>query len=202
MKIGIINSGIANISSVSNMLKKIGHSSILIDNVNDYRENISHLIIPGIGSFDRGITNLRDKGFDSIIYKHIELGQPLLGICLGMQLLTLGSEEGELEGLKIINRKCIKFDTMQGYNIPHMGWNYIDIEPNNNILFKGINNPKFYFVHSYYLPVSPDYSSSNCKYSSIFCSSFQKNNTFGVQFHPEKSHKFGFSLLKNFTEVN
>ena len=108
INIGIINSGIANIASVVNMLKKIGFSSEIINNANEYEENISHIIIPGIGSYDQGIKNIKNKSFDSIIYKHIESEKPILGICLGMQLLGIGSEEGLLDGFKIINQKCIK----------------------------------------------------------------------------------------------
>ena len=201
MKIGLINSGISNIKSVHNMIKKIGHQSLFLENEKDYNANISHLIIPGIGSFDSGIKNLKDKGFDQIIFEHINLERPFLGICLGMQLLTAGSEEGELEGLKLIKDKCKKFDSKKGYSVPHMGWNYIKISKDNNKLFMGLENPKFYFVHSYYLPKTGKYDSSLCNYSTNFCSSFEINNTFGVQFHPEKSHKFGFQLLKNFIEI-
>ena len=138
INIGIINSGIANIASVVNMLKKIGFSSEIINNANEYEENISHIIIPGIGSYDQGIKNIKNKSFDSIIYKHIESEKPILGICLGMQLLGIGSEEGLLDGFKIINQKCIKFNLNEDYAIPHMGWNYV-YPKKERVIIEGIN---------------------------------------------------------------
>lgn len=199
IKIGIINSGIANISSVANMIKKIGYQCSIINKKNEFNNLFSHLIIPGIGSFDTGIKNLKDNSFDEIIYKHIELENPILGICLGMQLLGLSSDEGETEGLKIINESCIKFQLQENFSVPHMGWNYV-FPKKDSVLFKNIAKPKFYFVHSYYFPTNCSVQSSYCNYSIDFCSSFEKDNIFGVQFHPEKSHNFGFQLLKNFIE--
>tara|TARA_X000000368_G_scaffold18369_1_gene14525 strand:- start:5633 stop:6238 length:606 start_codon:yes stop_codon:yes gene_type:complete len=200
MKVALINSGISNIKSVHNMIKLVGYESIFLNNENDYDENISHLIIPGIGSFDSGIENLKIKGFDQIVHNHISKEKPLLGICLGMQLLTEGSEEGHLPGLSIVSDSCKKFQPSKVFKVPHMGWNYV--EPcNSSKLLANIFKPKFYFVHSYFLSAEVKYASSLCDYSINFCSSFEKNNTFGVQFHPEKSHKYGFQLLKNFTDI-
>ena len=199
IKIGIINSGIANISSVANMIKKIGYQCSIINNKNEFNTHFSHLIIPGIGSFDTGIKNLKDSSFDEIIYKHIELEKPILGICLGMQLLGMSSEEGKSEGLKIIDEACSKFKLPNTFAVPHMGWNYV-YPKKDSILFNSITNPKFYFVHSYYFPINNNAQSSYCNYSIDFCSSFEKDNIFGVQFHPEKSHHFGFQLLNNFIE--
>ena len=200
MKVALINSGISNIKSVHNMIKMVGYESIFLNNENDYDKDISHLIIPGIGSFDTGINNLKIKGFDQIIHDHISNEKPLLGICLGMQLLTEGSEEGCLPGLSIINNSCKKFHPSKAFKVPHMGWNYV--EPcNSSKLLANISKPKFYFVHSYFLSREIKYASSLCNYSVNFCSSFEKNNTFGVQFHPEKSHKYGFQLLKNFINI-
>ena len=200
IKIGIINSGIANISSVANMIKKIGYQCSIINNKNEFSTHFSHLIIPGIGSFDKGIKNLKDSAFDEIIYKHVELEKPILGICLGMQLLGISSEEGKSEGLKIIDEACSKFKLPDTFSVPHMGWNYV-YPKKDSILFNGISSPKFYFVHSYYFPINNNVQSSYCNYSIDFCSSFEKDNIFGVQFHPEKSHHFGFQLLNNFIDL-
>ncbi len=200
IKIGIINSGIANISSVANMIKKIGYQCSIINNKNEFSTHFSHLIIPGIGSFDTGIKNLKDSAFDEIIYKHVELEKPILGICLGMQLLGISSEEGKSEGLKIIDESCSKFKLPDTFSVPHMGWNYV-YPKKDSILFNGISSPKFYFVHSYYFPINNNVQSSYCNYSIDFCSSFEKDNIFGVQFHPEKSHHFGFQLLNNFIDL-
>lgn len=200
-KIGIINSGIANIASVANMIKKIGYHASIINIDIEYNSHFTHLIIPGVGSFDRGIKNLKDSAFDSIIYKHIESEKPILGICLGMQLLGISSKEGESEGLKMINGECKKFDLPNTFTVPHMGWDYVHAN-HDSVLFKNIINPKFYFVHSYYFPNNTDGQSSYCNYGINFCSSFEKDNIFGVQFHPEKSHHFGYLLLKNFIEMS
>ena len=199
IKIGIINSGIANISSVANMIKKIGYQCSIINNKNEFSAHFSHIIIPGIGSFDTGIKNLKDSAFDEIIYKHVELEKPILGICLGMQLLGISSEEGKSEGLKIIDEACSKFKLPDTFSVPHMGWNYV-YPKKDSILFNGISNPKFYFVHSYYFPINNNVQSSYCNYSIDFCSSFEKDNIFGVQFHPEKSFDQGKNLIKNFLE--
>ena len=125
IKIGIINSGIANIASVANMLKKIGYQALIVNSKIEYTKEITHLIIPGVGSFDRGVKNLKQNIFDEIIYKHIELEKPILGICLGMQLLGISSKEGKREGLKIINGECSKFELPKNFTVPHMGWNYV-----------------------------------------------------------------------------
>lgn len=201
IKIGVINSGIANIASVVNMLKKIGYQALIINSKVEYTKEITHLIIPGVGSFDRGIKNLKQNNFDAIIYKHIELDKPILGICLGMQLLGISSKEGKREGLKIVNGECSKFELPKNFTIPHMGWNYVSPKK-DSILFRNITNPKFYFVHSYYFPKNTEGQSSLCNYGIDFCSSFEKDNIFGVQFHPEKSHHFGYLLLKNFIEFS
>ena len=201
IKIGIINSGIANISSVANMLKKIGYQALIINSKVEYTTEFTHLIIPGVGSFDRGVKNLKDSTFDEIIYRHIECEKPILGICLGMQLLGISSEEGDSEGLKIINGECSKFELPNTFTVPHMGWNYVHSKK-DSVLFRKIINPKFYFVHSYYFSNNTEGQSSYCNYSIDFCSSFEKDNIYGVQFHPEKSHHFGYLLLKNFIELS
>jgi imidazole glycerol-phosphate synthase subunit HisH len=201
IKVGVINSGIANIASVVNMLKKIGYQALIINSKIEYTTEITHLIIPGVGSFDRGVKNLKQNIFDEIIYKHIELEKPILGICLGMQLLGISSKEGKREGLKIINGECSKFELPKNFTVPHMGWNYV-FPKEDSILFRNITNPKFYFVHSYYFPKNTEGQSSFCNYNIDFCSSFEKDNIYGVQFHPEKSHHFGYLLLKNFIELS
>lgn len=171
-------------------------------------KSADYLILPGVGAFDHGIRNIDILGLrEVLIEKVIHKNTPILGICLGMQLLTKSSEEGSLSGLSFINAETVKFDFMndeinQNLKIPHMGWNNIEIKKYST-LFTDVNNDyRFYFAHSYHI-ICRDCTDilSTTKYGYDFVSSIQKDNIFGVQFHPEKSHKFGFKLLYNFLNL-
>lgn len=199
--IGIINYGMGNIGSIQNMLRKIGALSKIIDAPEDI-ESVSKLILPGVGSFDHGMENLSKKGWveplsDAVLRRRI----PVLGICLGMQLMTNGSEEGTLAGLGWIKAHTEKFSfpVRSTYKIPHMGWNIVKYSQ-QSILFKDLGEePRFYFVHSYHV-ICEDFADIAAKtpYGKDIVCSFEHDNIMGVQFHPEKSHKFGITLLRNF----
>jgi len=199
----IVDYGTGNLSSVQNMLKKIGYSSIITSD-KSVIESADKIILPGVGAFDFAIRNLKSLGlFDLLIEKGSNCKTPILGICLGMQLLTKGSEEGVEKGLGLIDARAIKFrfkDALVKLPIPHMGWNRILIKKENKLI-QNIDNQRFYFVHSYAIQCrnSSDVIGLS-KYGYDFVSVFEKENILGTQFHPEKSHKFGMLLLKNFVE--
>lgn len=186
------------------MFKKINVDSIITSDPKVII-NADKLVLPGVGSFDYGMINLRKlKLEDAIKTSVIELKKPILGICLGMQLLGNGSEEGVENGLELIDMNFMKFnfeDTNQ-YKIPHMGWNSIDITNKVKLTDLKILNPRFYFVHSYYAVCKhKENVIMTANYGFEFAVAVQKDNIYGVQFHPEKSHKFGMELLKNFSEI-
>lgn len=163
------------------------------------------LIIPGVGSFDNGMKNLKDFGLIDILNKKVlEEKVPILGICLGMQLLTNSSEEGILPGLGWIDAACKKFK-FEGEDkklrIPHMGWNEVNIKKHDNIFRDMYDDASFYFVHSYYVDcINTGDIAASSFYGFEFTSSIQRENIYATQFHPEKSHKYGLLLMKNFVE--
>ena len=158
---------------------------------------ISHLIIPGVGAFDTGMKQLEETGWKSAIESSLP-NMKLLGICLGMQLLTKGSEEGSLPGLGIVDAYCRKFDSNTA-TVPHMGWNSVEILQKNSLLEKSTTEKRYYFTHSYYvIAEDPGITIMETSYGTNFVSGFQYKNICGLQFHPEKSHKFGMEILRNF----
>lgn len=201
--IAIIDYGLGNLGSIKNMLKRIGASAEIISDpskINDAEK----LILPGVGSFDMGMNSLNEQGWTEVLNQKVLINKiPILGICLGMQLMTLSSEEGIEKGLGWVNAETIKFDINKypALKIPHMGWNEVNIK-NELTLFKNVEDiPKYYFVHSYYIKCAqPENIAATTHYGNEFVSSFQKDNVFGVQFHPEKSHKYGMRLLENFVK--
>jgi glutamine amidotransferase len=187
-----------NVGSVYNMIKKIGFEALITSNINEI-EKAKKIILPGVGAFDNGIINLKKLGLIEILeYKVFKERVPILGICLGMQLMTKKSEEGELQGLSWIDAETKRF-VSDTYKIPHMGWNYVKIIKNSDLFSSEFSEWRFYFVHSYYVECyNKDDILTTTFYIHDFVSSFQRENIIGVQFHPEKSHKFGMMLLKNF----
>ena len=199
----IVNYGSGNLGSMLNMFKKIGQEAVLGNTVEDI-EKADKIILPGVGSFDAGMEKLNTSGLKEILnFKVLEKKIPILGVCLGLQLMTSKSEEGVLNGLGWINAETNKFklDSNQ-FKIPHMGWNEIKIEKKCK-LFEGMEEQenRFYFVHSYHLvcSVKEDILVST-HYGYNFACGVERANILGVQFHPEKSHKFGMQLLRNFSE--
>jgi imidazole glycerol-phosphate synthase subunit HisH len=201
--IQIIDYGLGNTGSIYNMLKKIGVKSEIVDNPVKLNDG-SKYILPGVGSFDNGMKLLKNNNWIEKLNELIILKKnPILGICLGMQLMTKSSEEGIIPGLSWIDADVKKFSFKDNnLKIPHMGWNNINPIKNNKLFYKLNNQSRFYHVHSYYVLLndsSNEIASTN--YSKEFTSSFQKDNIFGVQFHPEKSHKYGMQLLSNFSKI-
>jgi len=203
--ITIVDYGMGNLGSVKNMLKKIGETSIISSEKEDI-ENATKLLLPGVGSFDNAIKNLQELDLIEIIRKKVLLDKtPIMGICLGMQLLTKGSEEGKLEGFGFIDAYAKKFDfssIKNSLSVPHMGWNKINLVKESH-LYKDNDdkNRRFYFVHSYAV-ICKDKNDilSTTDYGYTFVSSFERDNIIGCQFHPEKSHKYGMKLFKKFVE--
>jgi imidazole glycerol-phosphate synthase subunit HisH len=197
----IIDYGLGNVRSIYAKINQMGENVKISGDVADI-ENADKIILPGVGSFDSGMKKIHDLHFAEILRaKVIRDKVPILGICLGMQLLTQRSEEGYLNGLGYLPAMTKRFnfrDTEQ-HNVPHMGWNTISIEQQSKILEHIDNNSRFYFVHSYHVYCNdPENIIALTNYGYVFPSIVQKGNIIGVQFHPEKSHKQGIQLLKNF----
>lgn len=198
----IVDYGMGNLGSIKNMLKKLGYESIITSDV-EMIKIATKLILPGVGAFDYGMSQIRKLDMIDILnHKVLVEKTPVLGICLGMQLMTLGSEEGISNGLGWIKGKACKFIS-ESFKTPHMGWNTIHICKKNCLFDEVEDEKRFYFVHSYYVQCyDKEDILTTTQYATEFVSSFQKNNIYGVQFHPEKSHKFGMHLLKNFMETS
>jgi glutamine amidotransferase len=200
----IIDYGLGNLASVQNMFKKLGTKDVVISNDLDIIKKASKLILPGVGSFDTGMINLESSGLLNCLNEKVLVQKtPILGICLGMQLMTKKSEEGVKSGLGWINAETIKFNFPDdtSFKVPHMGWNYVSIKKENSLIELNTKN-KFYFVHSYYVKCSDTEDiMGTTNYFEEFTCFFNHNNIFGVQFHPEKSLKFGMKLLENFAKL-
>jgi len=200
--ITIIDYGMGNLKSIQNIVQKVGGEAIISYDVNEIM-HADKIILPGIGAFDNGMKNLNERGLIPVLQKKVmQEKTPFLGICLGMQLITRKSEEGALEGLGWIDAETIKFKSLSNnLKIPHMGWNYVVVKKNSN-LFKGMcENPRFYFVHSYYVVCKNENDIlTTTEYGFNFASAVEKDNIYATQFHPEKSHKFGMKLMENFVK--
>jgi imidazole glycerol-phosphate synthase subunit HisH len=202
--ITIIDYGIGNLASIKNMLRKIGVESVIASDEKAIAE-ASKIILPGVGHFDYGMKKLKASGcFDMLNKKALGDKIPVLGICLGAQLLTKGSEEGNEPGLEWIDAETIRFDLTKFETklpVPHMGWSEVIYK--QHPLFENMYDlPRFYFVHSYCLhPKNEANILCQSVYGYQFTSGIQHENIFGVQFHPEKSHKFGIRLLENFSKI-
>lgn len=200
----IIDYGIGNIGSIANMLKKVGEESIITADSEKINE-AKRLVLCGIGAFDDGMNKLHQLGIINVLNKKVmEDKVPILGICLGMQLFSKGSEEGKSKGLGYINAHTRKFDfdsvaDASSLRIPHIGWNDVFLQK-PSVLFEQMHpEPRYYFVHSYHVVLEDEKDKLlQTKYGSEFTSAFEKENVIGVQFHPEKSHKFGIRLFENF----
>jgi imidazole glycerol-phosphate synthase subunit HisH len=200
--IGVLDYGIGNVSSIINMLKKIGVSAMPTNDVKGI-EKVDKLILPGVGSFDAGMLKLNKSGLIEAIKIHtLNEQKPLLGICLGMQMLGRKSEEGTEYGLGLIpfDNKRFEFEENNKLKIPHMGWDITVNSIKEDPLVEGLTPiQRYYFVHSYHAVCdSVENVLMRCDYGYSFAAAVKKNNIYGVQFHPEKSHKFGMALLENF----
>ena len=199
----VVNYGVGNIGSILNMLKKLGVEAVGSCAETDIRA-AEKLILPGVGAYDTAMAKIESLGIIPMLRERVLNARvPLLGICLGMQLLTRGSEEGSRRGLGWVEAQVVRFDKESAsgdIRIPHMGWN--KVKPlQDHPLFQDLGEKaRFYFVHSYHVVCSKERVLSTTTYGYEFVSSIVQDNILGVQFHPEKSHKFGFQILKNFVE--
>ena len=197
--IGIIDYGMGNIKAFYNIYKEKNINLKIISNTEDLDQNIKKLILPGVGSFDNAITLLQEKKlFKKIVNFAKNPENKILGICVGMQILALQSLEGNLNGMALIDGK---FEKLNNKILPHIGWNNINFKNKIN-LFDGIDqNSYFYFLHSYaLLNLNEKYKVCETFYGENFVSAFKKDNIYGIQFHPEKSHLLGGKVLLNFYE--
>lgn len=202
--IAIIDYEMGNIGSVYNMLKKIGVKSI-ITKEKSVIEDAEKLIIPGVGAFDSGMQQLGKYDLISLIKKKVNIDNaPVLGICLGAQLMLESSEEGVEPGLSLLKGSVKRFDFSKmdrNFPIPSMGWNQVYLNKKSILTDNLPPEPRFYFVHSYHFDMNDAADIlMTSEYGYNFTSAFEKGNIAGVQFHPEKSHKFGMALLSNFSK--
>jgi imidazole glycerol-phosphate synthase subunit HisH len=197
--IAIIDYGLGNLRSVIRGIEKTGARAIITGNPGDIA-SADGIVLPGVGAFHEGMEQL---GVLKTTVIDASRSVPLLGICLGMQMLMEKSEEhGEHAGLGLIPGRVRKFPHVQGYKVPHMGWNTIHLEKPDNSLFEGLSpDESVYFVHSYYADTTPDYTLTTTQYICPFASSVFNGNCYGVQFHPEKSGTVGLLILKNFIQM-
>lgn len=200
--IAVIDYGIGNVSSIVNMLKKIGVIATLASTIKEI-QSADKLILPGVGSFDAGMKKLFGSGLVETIRKQAQVDEkPLLGICLGMQMLGRTSEEGKEAGLALIpfESKRFNFYERSDLKIPHMGWDITSIMLKDDPIVQNLDQlQRYYFVHSYHAVCDNEENIlMRCEYGYSFTAAIKHKNIYGVQFHPEKSHKFGMALLENF----
>jgi glutamine amidotransferase len=203
--IALIDYNVGNLSSVKNALDKLGKEERLVSDPNEVKK-YDALILPGVGAFGDAMNSLRKSGLDEAIIEFAKSGKPILGICLGMQLLLSSSEEfGTHEGLGLIEGKVKKFDKQsmnEKLKIPHMGWNRL-YQHKNSPLFSGLEESFYlYFVHSFHAVCDEKYVIGSSNYGYRFVSAINKDNIFGIQPHPEKSHKNGLKILNNFIKLS
>lgn len=207
-EVAIVDYGVGNVNSVANMLRRAGAEVRFAKSPEDVL-SAPRLVLPGVGAFDACRKNLDAvDGLEESIHAFVATGKPLLGICVGMQLLGASSEEGVLPGLDIIPGKVrrFSFDANNGnrsLKVPHMGWSSVTATAANPLFAQGlVDVNRFYFVHSYYFDADNDANvAAWCDYGIRFAASIRKDNVFGAQFHPEKSHRFGLQMFKNFVET-
>ena len=202
--ITIIDYGMGNLGSISNMFKRIGVACEITGDKQKIAD-AEKILLPVVGAFDAAMQRINDGGFKELLDKKaLEEKVPVLGICLGMQLLTNSSEEGQLPGLGWIPAKTTRFSFPKDSNlkVPHMGWNEVVVKQSSPLIEDLPAEPRFYFVHSYYVTAGDNaHVLANTTHGVEFNSIIQKGNIYGAQFHPEKSHKFGMKLLENFAKL-
>ena len=197
--IAIIDYGVGNLGSVLNAFKYLGYDAVVTSNKEEIL-NADKVVLPGVGAFKDAMDAFREKGFVDVINKVIENNKPILGICVGMQMLFEYSYEyGKHEGLGIFKGNIIKFDD-SNFKVPQIGWNQIKVTKDNKLL-KGLDGKHVYFVHSYHVDNS-EYTISETEYANcVYPSSVNYKNIYATQFHPEKSGEVGLQILKNFGEL-
>lgn len=201
--ITIVDYSVGNINSVANMIRHVG-LSFRITGDPDEVSRAEKLLLPGVGAFDKGMGSLTQTGLaEALTFAVLRRGVPILGVCLGMQLMTKSSQEGRLPGLGWIDGETMRFSFPEGSSlkVPHMGWNSLTILRENPLVVPE-ERQRFYFVHSYHVVCSDDSDViALCQYGYEFVAVFGRDNIWGVQFHPEKSHRFGMNLMRRFGEI-
>lgn len=201
--ITIVDYGMGNVGSVFNMLRKL-RAKVQISSDKNQIAKSDKLILPGVGNFDRGMDSLNSSGLATILSEQVLVNKkPILGICLGMQMMTRGSEEGTKPGLGWVSADTVKFSTINNLKVPHMGWNQVKSSIDAKLFESALDEPeRFYFVHSYYVRADNSQDvAAYCHYGHDFVASFEVGNIMGVQFHPEKSHLFGMNLFQRFIAI-
>ena len=206
--IGIIDYGLGNISAFVNIYRDLGLSTRIVSDNSSFNK-VTHLILPGVGSFDWAISCLDNtRILDNLNHYVLDIGVPILGVCVGLQIMCTKSSEGSSSGLSWFNADvrslcAISPESSAKLVLPHMGWNTVTTFQPIHPLFVGITDLNFYFLHSYYTnPFDSSLSIAHTSYGFDFCCAAPVDNFFGVQFHPEKSHESGVRLLKNFAHLN
>jgi len=199
MSVVVLDCGLGNSGSVVNIIRRVGGAATLTSQANDI-ESASGIVLPGVGAFDTGVTRLRAAGvIDALNEAVLHRRVPVLGICLGMQMMGQRSEEGVLPGLGWIAARTVPFDIDEKIRLPHMGWNEVRRREGTEFLPEVNGECRFYFLHSYHLACdTEDMAIGWTRYGSEFVSAVQVENITGVQFHPEKSHRFGMALMEAF----
>ena len=200
--IAIMDYGIGNLGSVKNAFDYLGFESHITSDINEIL-NADKVILPGVGAFKDAIDTFKKYGFDKVIAELIKKNTPILGICVGMQMLfEKDYEYGIHDGLGILKGEVVKFDSNNGeFKIPQMGWNQVHVTKENPLL-KGIDGKDFYFVHSYYVTKNLEDTIAYTEYANVrYTCAVQRGNLFATQFHPEKSGEVGLKILKNFGEL-
>ena len=204
LMIVIVDYGIGNLASVLNMFKKIGAKDVVVSNDGETLLKATKILLPGVGAFDGGMGNLEKSGLiPTLNQKVLQEKVPVLGICLGMQMLTKKSAEGQKPGLGWIDAETLKFSPPPELKlkVPNMGWNYVQVQRPNPLIEVG-SKSRFYFVHSYYVKCADEKQSlATSNFGTDFTCMVNKDNIFGAQFHPEKSLKFGMKVLENFAKL-
>jgi glutamine amidotransferase len=200
MKIVIVDYGMGNIKSVSSTLKYMGVDEVVLSSDYEVLKSADKIILPGVGSFAKAMNRIKERKLDLFLKElTIDNKKPLLGICLGMQLLGISStEEGENPGLGFVNGTVTKFDT--DLKVPHVGFNQVTPFVNSRLFFDIPGTPDFYFTHSYRMLSEDNINQSTCDYGGLFVAGFEIGNIAGTQFHPELSQRNGLKLLRNFIE--
>jgi glutamine amidotransferase len=201
-EIAIADFGMGNLRSVQKALEKVGSAAVVTSDPNRIAE-APKVVLPGVGAFRDAIVRLRESGMVAPILEHIAANKPLLGICLGLQLLfTKSFEDGEHSGLDVIKGDVVRFPDVPGLKVPHMGWNEVAIRRPAPLLEGIADRGHFYFVHSYYVrPTDPAVVACETDYPTPFTSAIWRDNLFATQFHPEKSQRLGLSILHKFATI-
>ncbi len=201
--VGIIDYGVGNLFSLKSSFSYIGINAEIVKNEKEIA-GCDRIILPGVGAFGDAANALKNTGLDVVVKKIANEGMPLMGICLGMQLLfEKGLEFGEYEGLGLIPGKVVSIEPLiKGNKLPHIGWNELRLSENKGDIYKYTDNGEFvYFVHSFHAECPEEYITAKTEYGSLLTASVQKNNVMGAQYHPEKSGDAGLMILKSFCEI-